>query len=251
MIFDCALLMKKISLSVILFIITVNAFALSGPIDSLKQKLYTAPNDTVKAKIYTQLATRYMHYEAIQDKRLKNSYQDTAINYTLSAIHQYSRIEDSTGLRISYDHLAKIYHDQKKFTQAKWFILQANTLAREQNDVPNIIASLLTLADIKMDIHDYDLAKGDLKEALALSAQNCFSKQQSAVIYSFATLYNKTHNKAQAEAFLKRYAFMKDSMQRDSQMRQMTKVQVHKKKFYSVSNTLRYKSNLTGRTISL
>jgi tetratricopeptide (TPR) repeat protein len=235
--------MNRLFLTGLLLIVCTRLFAFSGDIDSLKKKLNTAPNDTVKASLYTQLAQQYMKYVAVQDQHLKERYQEIAINYTLAAIHQYARLDDSTGLRVSYDDLSKIYYDQKKFTQAKWFILQSNTLARQQNDVTNIIASLITLAHIKMDIHDYDLAKGDLKEALSLSAQNCFSGQQSQVLYTIASLYSKTNNKAQAQAFLRRYAVMKDSMRRDSQMRRLAKVQLRKKKFYVINNILNYRNN--------
>lgn len=195
------------------------------------------------------MAESYMQYGALQDKRLKTEYQENALKYTLLSLHQFSRMDDSVGLRTAFDRLTRVYHDQKKYSQAKWFILQSNTIARQQNDVPNIIQSLITLADIKMDIHDFDLARRDLREALQLSSANCFANQQSAVMLSYARLYNSTNGGKQAAAAMKRYAFMKDSMARDSEPRSMAKLRPGKKYY-----TARYKPSpktTTQRVASL
>ncbi|OKS86788.1 hypothetical protein [Mucilaginibacter polytrichastri] len=221
--------MKKLLLFAFIIISTMHAFAGKSLVDSLQKQIDTSSSNALKGKLYTQMAVSYMNYNAIQDRQLKTAYQENALKYTLSALHQYSRMDDSTGLRTSYDRLAKVYHDQKKFSQAKWFILQSNTLAREQRDVPNIVASLITLADIKMDIHDFDLARGDLREALELSSANCFTDQQLDVMLSYARLYNSTNSGKQAAAAMKRYAYVKDSTTRDSEARMAAKLRPRKK----------------------
>lgn len=190
-----------------------------------------------------------MNYAAIQDRELKTAYQENALKYTLSAIHQYSRADDSTGLRTSFDRLARVYRDQKKYSPAKWFILQSNTMAREQNDVPNIVASLITLAGIKMDIHDYDLARRDLREALQLSSLNCYTNQQMDVMLSYARLYNSTNSGKQSAEAMKRYAFMKDSAARDSEARMTARLRP-RKKYYTASYKL-LKKNTTESVASL
>lgn len=238
--------MKTLILSIISLCAVSVTLAATVPVDSLEKQLQTANTDSMKAQLYNQLADRYMNYNAIQDKALKTDYQENAIKYTMSALHSYSRMDDSTGLRISYDRLARVYHDQKKFTQAKWFILQANTMAREQRDVPNIISSLVTLAQIKMDIKDYYLAVGDLQEAQSLAAMNCFADKQADVMLGYVRLYNGTHKYTLGKSAQRRYTQIKDSMKRDSQLR-AARLQ-SKKKFYTVSNRAYNSSN---RTISL
>lgn len=241
--------MKKLSLFIAILFITVHVFAQNTIADSLQKQIDTASSNALKAKLYNQLATSYMGYGALQDRELKRTYQDKAIAYTLSAIHQYSRTDDSTGLRTSFDRLARVYRDQKKYSPAKWFILQSNTMAREQNDVPNIVASLITLAGIKMDIHDFDLARRDLREALQISSSNCFTNQQMDVMLGYARLYNSTNSGKQAADAMKRYAFMKDSANRDSEARTTAKLRT-KKKFYTASYKL-LKKNTTQRIVSL
>lgn len=243
--------MKKLLLIISIIFTTSQLFASAKASDSIsfiQPKINAGASDTVKAKIYTDLAEHYMNYGAIQDQRIKTAYQENVLKYTLSALHHYYRMDDSTNMRACYDRLSKVYRDQKKFSQAKWFILQSNTMARAQNDQLNIVASLITLAGIKMDIKDYDLAVGDLKEALSLSSVNRYSNEQSNVMLAYARLYNSTHKPARADAALKRYAYMKDSMKRDSQLKQMAKVGP-KKKYYLVNNKV-YK-NQVPQTVSL
>lgn len=239
--------MKKLLLSIIALLITGYTFAASIPADSLEKQLAGTTSDSLKALLNTRLALSYMNYGGIQNNELKTAYQENALKYTLAAIHNYSRMDDSTGLRTCYERLAKVYFDQKKYSQAKWFILQANTMAREQRDVPTIVSSLVTLAHIKMAIKDYYLAKGDLQEALTLSSANCFAGQQADVMFGYVQYYKGTHKPFLSTKALKRYAYMKDSMKRDSQMSQLAKI--HKpKKYYLVSNRVYKRSS---RTISL
>lgn len=239
--------MKRLLTSII-FILAARCTFASVSVDSLQKQLEAAPNDSVKAAINFRLAESYMNYNTILDKDVRTAYQENALKYTLAAIHNYSRIDDTVSLRACYDRLAHVYHDQKKYSQAKWFILQANTLARAQNDVPNIVSSLITLAQIKMDIKDYYLAKGDLQEALTLSAFNCLPDEQAQVMLTYARYYNSTHKPDSGKLALKRYAYMRDSMRLDSQKQQVAKLNI-RKKFYMVSN--RVTRNTSTRSVSL
>ena len=239
--------MKNLILSVIISITSLTVFASTNPVDSLQAKFDLATSDVVKAKLLTKMATSYMNYSALQDKQVKTDFQENALKYTYQALHFYSRNDDSTGLRVCYDRLARVYRDQRKFTQAKWFILQANTMARAQNDVPNITKSLITLAGIKMDIKDFDLAERDLGEALELSSINRFSDQQADVMLGYSRLYKGLHRPVKAIAAEQRYSYIKDSMKRDSQSR-IVKV-VTKKKFFTVNN--RESKNTTTASITL
>lgn len=239
--------MKRSLLSIIALLITGYVFAATIPADSLEKQLAIASSDSAKALLNTRLALSYMNYGGIQNNELKTTYQENALKYTLAAIHNYSRLDDSTGLRTCYERLARVYFDQKKYSQAKWFILQANTMAREQRDVPTIVSSLVTLAHIKMAIKDYYLAKGDLQEALTLSSANCFAGQQADVMFGYVQYYKGIHKPFLGEKALKRYTYIKDSMKRDSQMRRMAKIR-KPKKYYLVSNHI---SKNTSRTISL
>lgn len=226
-------------------------------IDSLKKQLKLTVYDSLKGPIYTQIATQYLKYGGINDKKKRTEYQDEAIRNTLSAIHFYSKYNDTTGLRISFDNLAKVYHAQKKYPQAKWFILQSNTLSRARYDDPNIIASLLELASIKSDIKDYTLAMRDLDEALQLSAENHYSQQESEVQLRYAMLYNTMKNYTKASVAMKRHKIIDDSIKRSEEARMMAQlritdsIEMAKKKGYMISSNRPYMLSLSKRLASL
>jgi hypothetical protein len=216
--------MKKLALFIILILAvtrisahtvtdTVQIVALT-PLDSLKQELRINEYDSLKAGLYTQIAALYLDYDKITNKREKTNYQNEAINYTLMAMRNYSKYNDTVGMRNSFDNLVKVYRAQRKFSQAKWFVLQSNTLSRAIHDVPNIISSLLQLAAIKTDIKDYSLAMRDLNEALKLSTDNRFAKTEAKVQESYALLYNKMKNYTKEATALKRRDFINDSIRK-------------------------------------
>jgi len=184
--------MKKILLlaAYSLFIITA---VKANPIDSLKQKLQLTTNDSLKAIIYSQMAECYLSNVNSTNAYTKRISQENAVNVTMQAMRLYYKHNDTTGLVNSYRNLSKGYRSQRKFAQAKWFILQANTLSRQQKSTPDIINTLVDLADIKMDINDFNLAKRDLKEAHLLAVKNKFFECDSLVKIGFSRLYTVIH----------------------------------------------------------
>jgi len=181
-------------------------------ISTLDKQIELLTNDSLRAAYYQKMANYYLKYDSISIRKTKLYYQEQALVYIMKALHSYSKSGDNNGLRISYNGLVKVYKDQKKYPQAKWFILQSNTISRQQNDTRNIISSLVELASIKMAIKDYDLAKGDLNEALSLSSANHFSKLESMVQASYATFYAETNDPKKAAAALKRHDAIEDSI---------------------------------------
>ena len=204
--------MKKLLILTLFILAGVKLQAAASDLDSLKQKLQLITNDSLKAPVYTEIAGLYLKYDTISNRRRKIYYQTEALNYTMMALHLYSRYSDSTGLRISFDNLAKVYSSQRKFSQAKWFILQSNNISRIKNDVPNIIASLVKLSTVKMEIRDYKLAMRDLNEALSLSIANKIPQMEAAVQKNFGFLYNRMDNPAKGAIALKRADTILDSI---------------------------------------
>jgi tetratricopeptide (TPR) repeat protein len=184
----------------------------NSSLDSLKQVLKSNQYDSLKAGIYAQIAAQYLKYDTITNKKIKASYQNEAINYTMQALHGYSRYNDTLGMRTCFDNLTKVYRSQKKYSQAKWFVLQSNTISRAIDDKPNIIASLLELAGIKMDIKDYSLAIRDLNEALKLSVDNHFASTEAKVQENYALYYSRTKHYTKEAMALKRRDFIYDSL---------------------------------------
>ena len=211
-------------------------------IDSLKKQLSIVEDDSLKASLYSKIAAQYLKYDSTASKKERHTYQNEAISNTLSAIHHYSKYDDSVGLRNSFDVLSKVYHVQHKYIQAKWFAIQSNSISRAINDNLNIVASLLELASIKADIKDYKLAVRDLNEALAISSKNHMPKLEADVQLHYAMFYNVIKNSDKAEKAMKRYAAINDSIKRDNEARTLAKLKTNdslqqvKKKVYMSSN---------------
>ncbi|WP_214070516.1 hypothetical protein [Mucilaginibacter sp. dw_454] len=257
--------MKRLTILVITLLFGLKSFALSLPadsasrqpmpmttnIDTLKQLLQITTSDTVKSAIYTQLAAQYLNYDNL-DSKTKKAYQAQALTYTYQALHLYSGMNDTIGLRTSFDALARVYRSQRKYPQAKWFILQSNTLSRAKKDVPNIMASLLVLANIKMEIKDYTLAMRDLNEALTLSKENHYAKDESKVQDGYVLLYTHLKNYSKADIAAKRRDFINDSLLKGEQ-RLLAKAQdtLQVKKKVSTVSRKATKLNYTRRIASL
>ncbi|HWZ35111.1 MAG TPA: hypothetical protein VNW51_03085 [Mucilaginibacter sp.] len=218
--------MKKLILLIIILIAGHRSFAytlladsalrqpaaqLPTNIDTLKRLISTTNNDTLKSVLYTQLATQYLNYDKL-DSKTKRNFQAQALYYTYEALHLYSRMSDTVGLRTSFDDLTKVYRAQRNFVQAKWFAGQSNSLSRGLKDMPNIMASLLVLANIKMDIKDYTLAMHDLNEALKISKTNHSPKDEAKIQDNYVLLYNRLKNYNKADAAAKRRDFINDSL---------------------------------------
>jgi len=212
-------------------------------LDSLKLELKTVTIDTIRALLYSRIAQKYMDYDTLSDANKRSRYQNAALNYTLLAIHQYSLYDDSVGLRDSYANLSKVYYAQRKYTEAKWFILQANTLSRARNDTPNVISSLLTLAAIKSEIQDYNLAMGDLNEAMQLSENSHMPKTELEILKSYALLYSNMQDYPKEEMVLKKRNALQDSINKAEQA-QLARAAALKKKQDALNKKKQYLASL-------
>jgi hypothetical protein len=86
--------------------------------------------------------------------------------YILSqALSYYRASDDLQGRLKSFDFLGQLYKEQKRYSEAKWFYLQANNQARVMNDTAALITSLVNLGVTKILIGDLALAKQDIAEA--------------------------------------------------------------------------------------
>jgi len=233
-------------------------------LDSLKHELKTNQYEALKLALYTEIAARYLNYDTISNRKVRLNYQNEAISYTMLALHKYSRFNDTVGLRTCFDNLAKVYFAQKKYSQAKWFILQSNTISRIKKDTLNVIASLITLSSIKCDIKDYTLAKKDLNDALLLSIKKREPKAESAVLKNFALLYSRLKNYPKEALILKQRDSLEEKIHKDEetlavakvaakdslQVKKIDSLQGKKKVFTSATRKL-YKSNSPRKIASL
>jgi len=214
--------MKKIFiLSAFFLLAATQLFADTRDLDSLKTKLQLTTIDSLKGDIYKQIAAEYLHYDTIKHSGVKRYYQEEALNYTMLALHNFSFYEDTLGMRTCFDYLAKVYQSQKKYSQAKWFLLQSNKISRTQKDTANIITSLVKLSGVKMDNKDYKLAMRDLNEALALCTKTKTLRLEALVQQNFAFLYNRMKDYDQGDLALKRATEIIASIKPDDELKAM------------------------------
>jgi hypothetical protein len=221
-------------------------------LDSLRRQLDSTTNDTVKSVLYSQMVDQYLGYDKVSDAKTKRYYQAQALSYTYLALHLYSKMSDTLGLRNCFNSLSRVYRSQKNYPQAKWFILQSNSLSRAKKDTANIMASLLVLANIKMEIKDYSLALRDLNEAFTISQRIRSPKDEAKVQQSYVLLYTHLKNYKKADIAAKRHDFIEDSLL-NAEKTASTKVEdslIVKKKTYSITKKLT-KASLNKKIASL
>ncbi|MGZ3776412.1 MAG: hypothetical protein ACXVI9_02070 [Mucilaginibacter sp.] len=69
----------------------------------------------------------------------------------------------------NFSDLAQVYIKLHRLSEAKWYLLQSNKLALEENDNKHTITNLVNLALVKNDIGDQVSARADLVEAYDLA----------------------------------------------------------------------------------
>ncbi|MFD0794240.1 hypothetical protein ACFQZX_11465 [Mucilaginibacter litoreus] len=202
----------KIKIILTSLILAVAISANANDLDSLKQQLQATTNDTLKGAIYTKIAAEYMKFDTILNRNVKNYYQTEAIHWSLQALHNYSYYEDTTGMRNSFDALAKVYIAQRKFSEAKWFLLQSTNISKRRKDIPATINSLIQLSLVKVEIKENKLALRDLNEALNLSVKNKMPAMEALVQKNFVYLYNRLDEPEKGDIAAKRLSELNEQI---------------------------------------
>jgi len=189
----------------LMLLLSVSVSAQSETKDTLTREQFIK-SQTVKSDTLNQMALKL----AVPGASAKDL--NEAITLIMEGLHTYSRFRDSIGLRETFDHLALVYHLQKKYVQAKWFYIQSNSLAREMRDTANIIHSLIALSSVKADIKDFEMGNRDLSEALTLSKTQTGIDAEIEVQNAIAAYYTKREMPDKISKALSRIAFLQDSV---------------------------------------
>ena len=96
----------------------------------------------------------------------KRSYSlDIAEAILLKEAKHHMRYREYTTASTDFNTLANLYMVAKRFSEAKWFLLQSNAISKRENNDKLTITNLLDLATIKAAMGELALARTDLKEA--------------------------------------------------------------------------------------
>ena len=95
---------------------------------------------------------------------------DLAEHFVMKTAQHNMRFRIYDMASYNFSDLARLYVQQNRFSEAKWYFLQSNFLSRQQNNDKLTINNLMNLAGVKADIGDFILAQQDLFEARDMAA---------------------------------------------------------------------------------
>lgn len=75
------------------------------------------------------------------------------------------RFREYSMASYNFSDLAALYLQQNRFSEAKWYLLQSNDIARRSENTRHLLDNLLILSDIKIQIGENILAMADLQDA--------------------------------------------------------------------------------------
>ena len=112
---------------------------------------------------------------------------EAAENLVMRLAQHNMRFRIYNDASYNFSDLAHLYILQNRFSEAKWFLLQSNTISRQQNDDKHTIANLIDLAIVKANTGYYEQAQQDLNEAHELarikSLQNILPEIEKMMLY--------------------------------------------------------------------
>lgn len=125
----------------------------------LSDAKYTAAvTITAPAKVYTPNVAA-----TVLNQRVYSP--DIAEAILLKEAKHHMRFRQYSIASTDFSTLSKFYMSVKRFSEAKWFLLQSNAIAKRENNDKLTITNLLDLATIKAAMGELALARTDLKEA--------------------------------------------------------------------------------------
>lgn len=122
------------------------------------------------------------------------------------------KIHDKIGSMRTYDQLAEIFQLQKRYSEAKWFYIQSNMVARKMNNSSGIVNSLVSLGHVKMSIGDHQLALTDFREAEQLSISNKYRFKLVEIKSDLSKVYTAMGNKSAASSALSEFTVLKEAI---------------------------------------
>ena len=167
--------------------------------------------ESLVSKNYRQLGEVYLNLASIWTAQQK--YKDAEAIIMTKALPLFAyKIHDNVGLMRSFDQLAEVFQLQKRFSEAKWFYIQSNTVARKLNHSTGIVNSLVSLGNVKMSIGDHQLALTDLREAEQLSISNKYRFKLVEIKGDLSKVYTAMGNKSAANSALTEFTVLKEQI---------------------------------------
>lgn len=113
-------------------------------------------NVPLQAKTYLHLGTFSC---------LNGSFEEGERYLLQQALPMLSRLKNKSGVIDCYQALAQAYYNHERYSQSKWFYLQALSVAKQQANAKGIITSQIALGQFKFDLSEFEAAVSDWKSA--------------------------------------------------------------------------------------
>ncbi len=160
-----------------------------------------ALNEYAKALNIDSLASCYFQLSKID--YLSGDKGESEYILVKKALPLFTRVENRVGRMECFKELGKICLEQSRFSEAKWFYIQHNILAKILGNKREIFNSVVGLARAKFAVNDFTIALGDLEEAQHrlnnLDGDNISARLVLREAYKF--YYLKKGNKTEADTF--------------------------------------------------
>lgn len=145
------------------------------------------------SRIHIAPAIKPVKIHNITLDRSEYSFQ-AAENMVMRTAQHNMRFRVYNDASYNFSELAKLYIQQNRYSEAKWYLLQSNIISRQQNDDKHTIANLMDLATIKSELGDYAQAQQDLTEAHDMASVRGFNVDLTAIEKKMAFIKQNKNN---------------------------------------------------------
>ncbi len=170
---------------------------------------YTIRNST-DFKDRTQKAEAYINIASM--KGMQQKYNEAETDIIRKALPLFSSVGNKRGRMLCFTTLGELYMIQKRYSEAKWYLLQADALTDILNDKKAKVANLIKLAEVKNAIGHHDLALDNYKLAEQIASENNYTEKLAEIKGEIGETYWKMGNYTAANNALKEYTLLKDTI---------------------------------------
>lgn len=146
-------------------------------------------------------------------KSKKGLYHEAEQDIIKKVLPLYKRLRDTRGKVGAYNNLAAVYLAQEKYTESRWFHLQAVKVATMGgNNAEDLSYSLYQLGKIKKILKEYDLAIRDYNTAASYAKQSGDEWLRMHIFDDLGDIYIQTKDYVNASAYLSAYEDIKNKL---------------------------------------
>jgi len=146
-------------------------------------------------------------------KARKGQYREAEQDMIKKVLPLYKRIKDARGRIGAYNNLAAIYLAEEKYTESRWFHLQAVKIASiGGNNSEGLSYSLYQLGKIKKILKEYTLAISDYTSAASYAKQSGDEWLSMHIYDDLGDIYIQTKDYVNASTYLEAYEKIKNKL---------------------------------------